>query len=478
MTITANRRKFLGAAAAGVLTGATALSAKAACRDPMPAKFDEMHDIVVVGSGFAGLSAALSAKLAGADVLVVEKMAFIGGNSSLSGGMIAVPNSSVQHEQGIEDKPEALEADMMRIGQGLGDPEHIRFLCEDAADTFEWTRKEMGVRWQTNLTGKGGHSALRCMITEEGTGQGIIKPAVERLAKLGVEIRRRTIGARRGVVLAFGGFCADVNYRRRLDPKLGAQYKTTNQPGATSEGWREASRIGANIIQADWIQCLPNCSPAEEGMGIASHFASISGALFGIYVSSLDGKRFVNEFGDRKVLTDSFLTVINKGGKALSIADSDGVAHLEKLRPGALDKMLAAGSVKKYPDADALAKAYGFDGKVLRAEIARYNELLQKGRDEDFGRPFDKAAKPMNDGPYYVSEMEPKIHHAMGGMATKVDTAVEDVMTDRPIPGLFAAGECVGGIHGAVRIGACAVLDCLVNGRKAGATAASLKPWA
>ena len=130
MTITANRRKFLGAAAAGVLTGATALSAKAACRDPMPAKFDEMHDVVVVGSGFAGLSAALSAKLAGADVLVVEKMAFIGGNSSLSGGMIAVPNSSVQHEQGIEDKPEALEADMMRIGQGLGDPEPLLYAAQ------------------------------------------------------------------------------------------------------------------------------------------------------------------------------------------------------------------------------------------------------------------------------------------------------------------------------------------------------------
>ena len=186
----------------------------------------------------------------------------------------------------------------------------------------------------------------------------------------------------------------------------------------------------------------------------------------------------MNEFGDRKVLTDSFLTVINKGGKALSIADSDGVAHLEKLRPGALEKMLAAGSVKKFPDADALAKAYGFDGKVLRSEIARYNELLKKGRDEDFGRPFDKEAKPMNEGPYYVSEMEPKIHHAMGGMATKVDTSVEDVMTDRPIPGLFAAGECVGGIHGAVRIGACAVLDCLVNGRKAGAMAASQKACA
>ena len=108
-------------------------------------------------------------------------------------------------------------------------------------------------------------------------------------------------------------------------------------------------------------------------MGIASHFASISGALFGIYVSSIDGKRFANEFGDRKILTDSFLTVINKGGKALSIADSDGVAHSEKFRPGAFDKMLAEGGVKKCSDAESLAKACGFDGKVLRAETLGCN---------------------------------------------------------------------------------------------------------
>lgn len=107
-------------------------------------------------------------------------------------------------------------------------------------------------------------------------------------------------------------------------------------------------------------------------MGIASHFASISGALFGIYVSSLDGKRFADEFGDRKILTDSFLTVINKGGKALSIADSDGVAHSEKFRPGAFDKMLAEGGVKKCSDAESLAKC-GFDGKILRVEISHCN---------------------------------------------------------------------------------------------------------
>lgn len=102
-------------------------------------------------------------------------------------------------------------------------------------------------------------------------------------------------------------------------------------------------------------------TPAEAMEIEKAVFAPISGAFFGIYVSSLDGKRFANEFGDRKILTDSFLTVINKGGKALSIADSDGVAHSEKFRPGAFDKMLAEGGVKKCSDAESLAKC-GFDG--------------------------------------------------------------------------------------------------------------------
>lgn len=506
------RRTFLAATAAAAASTFTLFpAARAACRDDMPEKFDEMHDVLVVGSGFAGLSAALAAKLEGADVLVIEKMAVIGGNSSLSGGMIAIPGSGVQKDQKVEDSPEKLMADMTRIGQGLGRPDHIRFLCEDAADTFAWTQKEMGVEWQTNLTGKGGHSANRCLITKQGTGQGIIVPAVARLKALGVEIRTRTmlqtivrdadgrvkglvvregyafgkpssgkvktIGARKGVVLAFGGFGADVAYRQKLDPKLGAAFKTTNQPGATSEGWREASRIGANIIQADWIQCLPNCSPVEEGMGIASHFASISSALFGFHLSSLTGERFVNEMGDRKLLTDAILSIINQGGTALALADEDGVAHLEKLRPGAFAKMIAQKSVVRYDTAEDLAKAYHFDAAKLEGAITRYNELLASGRDADFGRCFDKEAKPLGKGPYFVSELSPRIHHCMGGMATTVETAVEDVVTDRPILGLFAAGECVGGIHGAVRIGACAVLDCLVNGRKAGRMAAQSKAW-
>ena len=118
------------------------------------------------------------------------------------------------------------------------------------------------------------------------------------------------------------------------------------------------------------------------------------------------------------------------------------------------------------------------DPAKLRAAIAEYNDNLAKKSDPKFGRRFDKAAKPIGSGPYYVSRMSPKVHHCMGGVATAVNTAVLDVMTDAPIPGLFAAGEFVGGIHGAVRIGACAVMDCLVNGREAGMEAAKSPVWA
>ena len=113
----------------------------------------------------------------------------------------------------------------------------------------------------------------------------------------------------------------------------------------------------------------------------------------------------------------------------------------------------------------------------MKKTIAQYNDNLAKQSDPKFGRRFDRSAKPIGLGPFFVSEMSPKVHHCMGGVATAVDTAVLDVMTDKPIPGLFAAGEFVGGIHGAVRIGACAVMDCLVNGREAGRMAAQSKAW-
>ncbi len=395
-----SRRAVLGAASAMLVPTVACASAGAPKR-----KYDEMTDVLVVGSGFAGMAAALAAAESGAKVVVIDKMAFLGGNSSISGGMLAVPGSSVQKEQGIEDSPEKLMADMTRIGQGLGNPELIRFVCEKASETFEWTRSSMGVEWNTHLTGKGGHSAARCMVTKQGTGQGILGPCSAKLKAMGVPLRTRvymekifreddgrvtgvqvregwtfgkpesgkvkTIGVRRGIVLAFGGFGADVKYRKRLDPKLGEAFLTTNQPGATAEGLRMASRIGANVIQADWIQCLPSCSPVEKGMGLASHFATIAGSLYGVWVDSKSGRRFVDEFGDRKVCTDAILGVINRGGKALAISDQNGVDEMEVVRPGVPEKILKSGALRKFASVKELCDAYKLDQKTRVSSFAR-----------------------------------------------------------------------------------------------------------
>ena len=117
------------------------------------------------------------------------------------------------------------------------------------------------------------------------------------------------------------------------------------------------------------------------------------------------------------------------------------------------------------------------DPAAFEAGIRDYNALVRAGKDTAFGRPLEKTAKELalDRGPWYASVMSPKLHHCMGGVTVNAATEVLDVVTDRPIPGLCAAGECTGGIHGAVRIGACAVMDCLVNGRKAGAAAAARK---
>lgn len=129
-TFNLSRRAMLGVASAMLVPAAASAATP-------KRQYDEMTDVLVVGSGFAGMAAALAAAQSGAKVIVIEKMAFLGGNSSISGGMLAVPGSSVQKEQGIEDSPEKLMADMTRIGQGLGDPELIRFVCEKASETFE-----------------------------------------------------------------------------------------------------------------------------------------------------------------------------------------------------------------------------------------------------------------------------------------------------------------------------------------------------
>lgn len=347
------RRTFLSAGAAGAALALAARprGADAACVDTMPAKWDETFDIIVVGSGFAGLAAAAEAIDGGASVVVLEKMTALGGNSVINGGLFGVPGSEQQKAMGIKDSPELLAEDMLRECLGYNYPDKVRYMAEHTLETYEWTVKTLGVAYiQGQVNAEGGHSVPRCVVTKNGSGSEIVKKQLAYLEKKKAEIRNRVYVeaivrdgdgrvkglkvregyrfpkegsgkvryycARKAIILCHGGFGADVKYRMKHDPKLTDKFDTTCQPGATSELWREAARIGASLVQCDWIQCGPWTSPEEKGFGIALYFANGCAGSCGIWVNCTTGKRFVNEMVNRKIRADAIINAGNKGDRA------------------------------------------------------------------------------------------------------------------------------------------------------------------
>mgnify|MGYP003092180306 CR=1 FL=1 len=299
-----SRRAFLGTGTAMGLGAMLAPAAEAKPYDPMPTKWDEEVDVLIVGSGFAGLAAALEAKKKGANVVVLEKMRTLGGNSIINGGIMAVPGSPMQKKNGIKDTPELLAEDMLREGQGLNDPNKVRTLVNQALPTWQWTRDELGVEWNMDhLVQEGGHSVPRCAITGNGSGSAIVTKQIAKCKELGIPLRTRVfmetiirdtdgrvkglkvregykfrdntsgrvkyIRAKKGVILCYGGFGADVAYRMHQDPKLTDKFQTTNQPGATSEGVRRTASA-ARSFRRIGFSAVPGTARMKKAWGSRS----------------------------------------------------------------------------------------------------------------------------------------------------------------------------------------------------------------
>jgi len=503
------RRGFLKTAGAtvavtGLAASGTALQPWTAEAATMPKKWDETYDVVIIGSGFAGLAAAYEAKKAGASVVILEKMRTPGGNSIINGGVIAAAGSPLQAKEGIKDSPELLLQDMLNAGLHLNHVELAKMVAYSSMETVNWTITELGVKYKDRVSQEGGHSVPRMYSTYNQSGSAIVQQQLAKLKELGVQPRLqcyltqiyrdadgrvkgvqikekytfpkmnsgelKNIKARKAVVLAAGGFGADIKFRTIQDPRLTETVDTTNQPGATSEALREAFRIGCTPIQISWIQLAPWGSPDEKGFGLAAFFGQGCAATYGLWIDTKTGRRFVNELADRKVRADAILRV---GNKCIAICDEDGT----KMQRDAIPKFIERGIVKKYDTLEALAAAYNVPLQPFLEEVKKYNEAVTKGKDEVWGRYIQKDAKPIGQPPFYAMRLMPKVHHCMGGVNINVKAQALDVMTDQPIPGLYAAGEVTGGVHGAVRLGSCAVVDCLTFGRIAGKNAAAEKNW-
>ncbi|MDO5532371.1 flavocytochrome c [Sutterella sp.] len=497
MSTSISRRQLLGSVAAGSAAAVAAPFAQAACSN-VPAKWDETTDVIVIGTGFAGLMAAYEVRKAGAECIVIDKMATPGGNSIINGGIMCVPGNDFQKKDGIEDSPEAMAEDMLKAGLNLNHRDKVKTVCEGALPAYRRLIDEFGVQWKLN-THEGGHRVPRSALTANGSGSEIVRKQLAALEKLGVKPRLRCImdhiilddagtavglevregyrfgreesgrkkfiRARKGIVLAFGGFCADVEYRKMFDPNLDENFQSTNHPGATSEGIREANAIGAQLIQCDWLQCLPYTSPDEKGFGIAWTWTGATSSR-GFWFDAATGRRFVNELADRKIRSDAIIAHLREGHDVLAFGDSKTAKIFEDMRPGMLERILKAGVCWKFDTLEALEKAYSIPKEAFEKTIAEVNESVTTKKDP-LGRRVNERLQTLTDGPFYVTRISPKVHHSMGGILT---TPKAEVVSIRGgiIPGLYAAGEATGGVHGAVRLGSCAVTDCIVNGSIAG----------
>lgn len=463
---------------------------------------DREWDVIVVGSGFAGMAAAIEAAKAGASTLVLEKMPAPGGNSVIDEGMLSIVASPQQRRKKISDSAGLFASDMMANGEFLNDKEKVDFITSRSHELYDWTVEELGVKWLEHVTWAGGHSVPRTLTVQSRCGREIYEKAYAKAQEYGARIACRayverinrdelgvstlsvrlgyefpdsasgtpcTIKARGGIVLAYGGFAADAAHRSKYDAIL-QNLGTTNQPGATGELWRESERIGCMMIESSRIQCTPWSNPKEPGMGRAWMFSDYVGADAGLWITT-EGERFVNELSNRKVAAEAVLDLHRRGLGAIALGNALSKTRLDKLRPGFLDEMVSLGLIEKFDSIRSVESRFKIPNGRLQATIDRYNGFLKKKLDLDFMRPV-QCPIPLEEGPWFAAEMSPKVHHCMGGINTNSQAQCLDSSTGEAIKGLFAAGECAGGVHGACRMGSCAILDCLVMGRVAGVQAA------
>lgn len=454
----------------------------------------EEFDVLVIGSGFAGLAAAIEAAQLGSSVLVIEKNRSTGGNSRINDGGIAAPETDIQEKFGYVDSKELMYQDMMGSGLGLNYPELVRKVVDEARDTFYWTRDYLGVTYMDRIDLFGGHSVHRCYTAENISGSTIVDKQLKRLEELGVEVRTSTefhsfmcdeeggvmgihcltesgegteyeVLAGKGVVLATGGYGADISFRMSQDPRLNATIDTTNRSSATAEGMKECLRLGAMPVHLSHIQLGPWGSPDEKGYGHGPMFSEYIVFQYGIIVDPENGERFVDELSNRKSLSDSILfrkqpCIGFADHKALSLAGWD------------ISKALKKQVVRPFESLEDLAKHYDIPRAALIRTVEEFNGYVESGEDLSFHKNIMKDASPIQQPPYYAIRLWPKVHHVSGGVAISSRAQVLD-LDNNPIEGLYAAGEVTGGTHGACRLGSCGTTECLVFGRIAGKEAAN-----
>ncbi|MDO5376809.1 MAG: FAD-dependent oxidoreductase [Clostridia bacterium] len=413
-------------------------------------------DVVVVGAGAAGLSAAQTALEAGANVLLVEKAGVTGGSTARSGGKILGAGTPWQTAQGFEDTPEMMYAYLKSFDRdGIMSEALVTAFCEASAENIQWL-VDRGVQIQdvepihSSLTpwrvhnvqggggqtsGHGGHFTVPLTnLYEENGGKVLYNCRATELitdetgAVVGLKADKAdggkvTVNAK-AVILATGGYAHNEEMLAKYNVFLPTNVNSGVPMGNVGDGLTMAEAVGAKNFDAPGLQLVYVSYDCYCGINEES----------GLIVSE-DGERVVNEWSYQSHVA-----------QALADADSTCGFYITAVKDGACVEpypMLAWGvTMEHVPHAatiEELASLIGVDGEALASTVERYNELCAKGTDDDFGKPAEYMI-PVEGETYYAFRMTPGSSVTFGGLEIDTDAHVLDT-NDAPIPGLYAAGE-------------------------------------
>lgn len=449
-------------------------------------------DVIVIGSGAAGLAAALTASDHGKNVIILEKMPIIGGNTLLSTGLINAPDPDRQKLFGINDSKELFFKQTYEAGHQTGNKELIQIMVDNALPTIKWLEK-YGIYFKDEVIQIYGGLWPRGHNPKVSHGRGYINFLSKACKDKGIPIKTNTqaegflletrngnkhiVGVKArvnnrpvefkancGVILATGGFTANRQLCAQLDPRLkGMNY--TGSPSATGDIFPAVKAIGGQLKDLKEIQC---------NLGPVGHYSHRSGYHTDVKRHILvnnSGQRFIAEDSLRDEIRDAVLA--QPGSEVFIIVDSDGFQDLSSRfqQSGANSESLGYGW--RADSVTELAEKMKISADNLEKTIADYNHAVENKQDP-FGREPGMLVKKINRPPFYASKAKMAIHYTMGGIVIDTQARVLD-NHNQPISGLYAAGEATTGLHGTNRIGGNGILDAFVFGRIAGASAAEQK---
>ena len=461
-------------------------------------------DVVIVGAGGAGLAAAVQANQNGSTVIVLEKMGKVGGNTILAGGAMNAVNDRSEQAIAYNDSVEWHFTQTMNGGDNQGDPVLVHTLVSNAYAGVEWLM-DLGMEFQDETAGlftvTGGlwprahkpvmplgqgffatymnyidsHEGVdvmlntcanELMVDESGRVCGVVAT--------GETGNTVTVKARNGVIMATGGFAASVELRSAFNTQwadLGATIKSTNHAGATGDGIKMMQKLGADFVQMGNIQLLPLGDPVTGSLaGNIEHDVETR-----IFVNK-EGNRFVNEGGRRDDMTNALFAQTD--AYMWIVMDSDTYPTGDELNNfgETINQLVEAGRAFKGETLEELAEKIGVPAENLVAAVTEFNRHAEggdlAGTPDEFGRTL--SSTPIDNGPFYAAARVPTVHHTMGGVRINQYCQVINE-NGQIIPGLYAAGEVTGGIHGSNRLGGNALTDTVVFGRIAGDSASQAK---